>query len=132
VLHEYPVPGGDVLATELERITAAAHEFAEIRLLNALRASGVKVRPTEAEEMERLMGVEGTALHVRLGLTSESDGSEGARAAECHRPMATPGREPHVVTGGSRRRPRRHPNVRRFAGLARLSRAAPGDGGSVT
>jgi len=82
VLHEHPVPGGDVLASELERITAAAHEFAEIRLLNALRASGVKVRPAEAEEMERLMGVEGTALHVRLGLTTESDASETRRALQ--------------------------------------------------
>ena len=34
VLHEHPVPDRDVLASELERITAAAHEFAEIRLLN--------------------------------------------------------------------------------------------------
>ena len=82
VLHEHPVPGGDVLASELERITAAAHEFAEVRLLNALRASGVKVRPAEAEEMERLMGVEGTALHVRLGLTAEADASEVRRALQ--------------------------------------------------
>ena len=40
MLHERPVPGSDLLATELERITSGAHEFAEIRLLNALRAAG--------------------------------------------------------------------------------------------
>jgi hypothetical protein len=69
-----------VLASELERITAAAHEFAEIRLLNALRAGGVKVKPAEAGEMERLLGAEGTAVHVRLGLSPEADTSEVRRA----------------------------------------------------
>jgi hypothetical protein len=82
VLHEFPVQGGDVLASELERITSAAHEFAEIRLLNGLRASGLKVRPAEAEEMERLLGAEGGALHIRLGLEPEADASEVRRALQ--------------------------------------------------
>jgi hypothetical protein len=80
VLHEFPVPSREVLASELERITSAAHEFAEIRLLNALRAGGIKIKPTEAGEMERLLGAEGGAMHTRLGLTPEADVSEVRRA----------------------------------------------------
>jgi Dynamin family len=82
VLHEFPVGGGDVLASELERITSAAHEFAEIRLMNGLRAGGIKVKPVDASEMERLLGAEGSALHVRLGLSPESDLSEVRRALQ--------------------------------------------------
>ena len=74
------MPDREVLASELERITSAAHEFAEIRLLNALRSGGVKVKPAEATEMERLLGNEGTAIHTRLGLTAEADTSEVRRA----------------------------------------------------
>jgi hypothetical protein len=78
--HEQPRTGRDALSSELERITAAAHEFAEIRLLNALRAGGIKVKPAEAGEMERLLGAEGGAVQTRLGLTSEADVSEVRRA----------------------------------------------------
>ncbi len=80
VLHEFPVAGRENLSSELERITAAAHEFAEIRLLNALRSGGVKVKPAEVQEMERLLGAEGTAVHTRLGLAAESEPSELRRA----------------------------------------------------
>ena len=80
VLQEHRIPGRDVLATELERITSGAHEFAEIRLLNALRAGGIKVKPAEAAEMERLLGAEGGAIHTRLGLSPEADVSEVRRA----------------------------------------------------
>ena len=98
VLHEHPVPDRDVLASELERITAAAHEFAEIRLLNALRAGGVKVKPAEAGEMERLLGAEGTALHVRLGPQPRGRHVRGAAGPrQRHRAVAAPGREPDVV-----------------------------------
>jgi hypothetical protein len=80
VLQEQPVADREALASELERITSGAHEFAEIRLLNALRAGGIKVKPAEAAEMERLLGNEGTAIHTRLGLTAEADTSEIRRA----------------------------------------------------
>lgn len=82
VLQEKVLPGSDALAHELERITAAAHEFAEIRLLNALRAGGVKVKAQEAAEMERLLGGEGTALHTRLDLSTDADPSEIRRALQ--------------------------------------------------
>jgi dynamin family protein len=73
VLHERTVPGSDALATDLERITAGAHEFAEIRLLNALRAGGLDMRDEDEAEMERLLGAEGSAVHTRLGLDSATD-----------------------------------------------------------
>jgi hypothetical protein len=68
VLREQPVAGSDVIANELERITAGAHEFAELRLLNTLRTGNIKVKEAEAADMERLLGAEGGALHQRLGL----------------------------------------------------------------
>jgi predicted GTPase len=82
VLHEHPRPGSDRLATELERITSGAHEFAEIRLLNALRAGGVKVKAQEATEMERVLGAEGGGLHTRMDLSPEADLSEIRRALQ--------------------------------------------------
>jgi hypothetical protein len=82
VLHEHPQPGSDVLATELERITSGAHEFAEIRLLNALRAGGVKVKAQEAAEMERVLGADGGQLHTRMDLSPEADLSEIRRALQ--------------------------------------------------
>jgi dynamin family protein len=82
VLHEHPLPGTNVLATELERITSAAHEFAEIRLLNALRAGSVKVKAQEAAEMERLLGAEGNALNTRLDLPPDAEVSEIRRALQ--------------------------------------------------
>jgi hypothetical protein len=80
VLLTHPVDGHDQLSAELERITSGAHAFAEIRLLNSLRAGGVKVKQAEAAEMERILGADGGALHTRLGLTPEADISEVRRA----------------------------------------------------
>jgi hypothetical protein len=68
IVRESPVAGSETLASELERITASAHEFAEVRLLNALRSGAVKVKSPEAEEMERLLGAEGPSVTARLGL----------------------------------------------------------------
>ncbi|HEV3226150.1 MAG TPA: dynamin family protein [Acidimicrobiales bacterium] len=69
VVRDHPVAGADELASELERVTAGAHEFAEVRLLNALRAGVVKgVKPAECEEMERMLGAEGSSPTTRLGL----------------------------------------------------------------
>jgi hypothetical protein len=82
VLHEHPVAGADQLTNELERITAGAHEFAEIRLLNALRAGGVKVKPQEGAEMERVLGAEGGAPHIRMDLPPEADVSDIRRALQ--------------------------------------------------
>jgi len=82
VLHERPVPGSEVLASEVERLTSSAHELAELRLLNALRGGGMKLREQEAADMERLLGAEGAALHARLGLGPETDESAIRQALE--------------------------------------------------
>jgi hypothetical protein len=68
VLRDAPIAASAHLASELERVTAGAHEFAEVRLLNALRSGAVKAKPAEIEEMERLLGSVGTAAWTRLGL----------------------------------------------------------------
>jgi hypothetical protein len=77
IVRDSTVPGSDHLASELERVTAGAHEFAEVRLLNALRAGAVKgVKAAECEEMERLLGGEGASAVTRLGLDPGSADGE--------------------------------------------------------
>jgi hypothetical protein len=74
------VAGGEALGGELERITAGAHQFTEIRILNALRAGSIDVKPDEAVAMERLLGAQGTSIPARLGLP-ESATVDEQRAA---------------------------------------------------
>jgi hypothetical protein len=77
IVRESTVAGSDQIASELERVTAGAHEFAEVRLLNALRAGAVKgVKSAESEEMERLLGAEGPSPSTRLGLEGGAGDSE--------------------------------------------------------
>ena len=75
-VRDNPVPGSERIASELERITAGAHEFAEVRLLNALRSGAVKVKAAETEEMERLLGAEGSEATTRLGLDASATPSD--------------------------------------------------------
>jgi hypothetical protein len=72
-LREVPVAGSESLAATLERIRAGAHEFAEIRLLNALRSGGLKLREAEEADAERLLGADGTSSTARLGLPADAD-----------------------------------------------------------
>jgi hypothetical protein len=55
------------LRARLEEITSGAHEFAEIRLLNALRSGALPLRDDRAEELERVMGAHGHDAASRLG-----------------------------------------------------------------
>ena len=64
------------VASELERIEASAHEFAEIGLLNALRTRSVVLPDDARAEAERLLGGLGTDLHDRLGVAPEADAQE--------------------------------------------------------
>jgi hypothetical protein len=68
VLHREPRPAAQPLAVELERIMSGAHEFAELRLLSALRSGAVKVPDAVRVEAERLLGGDGGAAGARLGL----------------------------------------------------------------
>jgi hypothetical protein len=69
VLRRYPLPADDVaaLGAALERVHAAAHELAELRVLIAVRAGGVPLDADATQELERLLG-SGASRHERLGL----------------------------------------------------------------
>jgi hypothetical protein len=81
VLHREPRPAAQPLAVELERIMSGAHEFAELRLITALRSGAVKVPEQARLEAERLLGGDGGAPNVRLGLDPAADTSEARAAA---------------------------------------------------
>ena len=66
---------------EVERITAGAHEFQEIRLLNGLRSGAVAVKPDDLATMERLLGTSGASPASRLGLDASATDDEIRRAA---------------------------------------------------
>jgi hypothetical protein len=61
-----------VLQAEVERLLVSAHEFAEVRLLDAVRAGRVRVPVDVQAEAERLLGADGAAASVRLGLTGDT------------------------------------------------------------
>lgn len=99
VLGQHPVPASPALASEIERITANAHEFAELRLLNDIRIGVVTGKPDEIAAMERLLGVNGGSLTDRLGIEPTDDPVRlrAALVAELQRwqrkaenPLATP------------------------------------------
>ncbi|MEU4623322.1 GTPase domain-containing protein [Actinoplanes sp. NPDC023801] len=64
-------PSGQLLA-ELELLLAGAHDFAELRLLSALRSGRVTLPAETAREALRLLGGAGTSLGERLGLPTEA------------------------------------------------------------
>jgi hypothetical protein len=68
------------IEAQLEQVWAGAHEFVELRLLNALRRGEVDVRPEEEAEIERLLGGAGPNAASRLGLDPDASVEE-VRAA---------------------------------------------------
>jgi hypothetical protein len=60
------------VAGELERITAGAHEIAELRLLHAMRTGAVAFKDDEVEDVERMLGVAGPSSAARLGLPADA------------------------------------------------------------
>lgn len=73
LLRSQPVAGADALSLEVERVMASAHPLAELRVLNAVRAGWVTGKAEQLAELERLIGVEGTDPHARLGLPIDAD-----------------------------------------------------------
>ncbi len=63
-----PPTGAEQLQFELERLRSTSHVFAEIQLFAAIRAGVVPFQDAEVESVERLLGAEGYAPSVRLGL----------------------------------------------------------------
>jgi hypothetical protein len=81
VLRREPRPRAQPLAVQLERIMSGAHEFAELRLLTALRSGAVKLSKDERRQAERLLGGEGSAASARLGLDPVAEPRELRAAA---------------------------------------------------
>ncbi len=72
VLAEHPPGDGGRLAGQVERVFADAHEFAELRLLAALRSGAVTLPAPIDEEAQRLLGEHGAAPRARLGLDADA------------------------------------------------------------
>ncbi|HEX2297033.1 MAG TPA: GTP-binding protein, partial [Pseudonocardiaceae bacterium] len=81
VLREEPRPGWERLAGDVERILAGAHEFREQRLLVALRSGTVTLPGPVLAEAQRLLGGEGAAAALRLGLEPQTQPEELRAAA---------------------------------------------------
>ena len=63
----------DRLLSEIERIEAGAHVFAEIRLLEALRRGEVELRDDEIDDAAQLLGSAGTTPAARSGLPVDAE-----------------------------------------------------------
>jgi len=81
VLQRWPVPAAAGLRHEYERITAGAHEFAEIRLLDTLRAGALMLTDTEKTAAYRVLGGDGAAPVTRLAVDPQCPSDELHRAA---------------------------------------------------
>ncbi|ALG10278.1 hypothetical protein [Kibdelosporangium phytohabitans] len=63
--------GDRVLRAEVERLTAGAHEFVEVRTLDAVRANQIPLPSDVAGEVERLLGGDGATITSRLGVRGD-------------------------------------------------------------
>ncbi|HEY3753692.1 MAG TPA: hypothetical protein VGL80_31260 [Pseudonocardiaceae bacterium] len=81
VLRTEPRPQAGQLATAAERAVAGAHDFAELRLLAALRAGRITLPGTLADTAERLAGGLGTSIAERLGVPTDDPATDDLRNA---------------------------------------------------
>jgi predicted GTPase len=58
------------IASDLEKISANAHEFNELRLLNSIRSGALVAKAVDVASMERLLGTDGTAVANRLDIAN--------------------------------------------------------------
>jgi hypothetical protein len=68
------------LLREVERVLDGAHEFAELRVLNALRRGGLELGEARIGAARRLLGEAGTDVDARLGLQVGA-GADDVRSA---------------------------------------------------
>lgn len=61
------------MLSEVERILAGTHEFAEMRVLAAIHSSAVTIPEDYRAEAEQLLGGSGTTSAKRLGLVDDTD-----------------------------------------------------------
>lgn len=64
------------LVASIERFSASAHDFTELRLLATLRNVGLAMPPGLTAEVEQLIGAEGLAARERLGLDDDAPENE--------------------------------------------------------
>lgn len=69
------------LLDDVERIHATRHEFAEVRLLTALRSQPIALKPERLAELDRLLGGSGHDSASRLSLPPDADPEEIGAAA---------------------------------------------------
>lgn len=105
VVERFP-PSGDTLAAAIERVEAGAHEFAELRLLLAVRSGGVRLDLSEENEVERLVGTIGLSAPERLGLAQGANpdlarGELVARIGRWRRRAETPLTDPTTAAAAS-------------------------------
>jgi hypothetical protein len=81
VLRAFPRPGDELIAAEVEEIVASAHPFNELRVLSSIRAGWVTGKPDVVEDLERVIGGTGTALHLRLNCPPDAGRAELGEAA---------------------------------------------------
>ena len=67
-----PVPAAERLRQQVERLRISAHELAEIRVLTELRTGQIPAAPEQVAPMDRLLGGDGLAATVRLGLPEDA------------------------------------------------------------
>ena len=79
---EMTAESGEHLRNEIERVTASAHEFEELRLLNAIRTGVAEVKEKDIADIERLLGTSGTSPSARLGLPADSAQGQVAQSAQ--------------------------------------------------
>lgn len=80
-LRRLPSADDGTLAADVERISASAHEFNELRLLNSLRTGSVVVKAADVPDMERLIGTHGSTPSARLGLAPDAEKADLLSAA---------------------------------------------------
>ncbi len=81
VIDHDPIDGAADLQAHLDEIIASAHEVAELRLLNQIRAGHVQFREDDLADAERLLGASGTTHAQRLDLPAGVDDDDLREAA---------------------------------------------------
>ncbi|MEV0677760.1 GTP-binding protein [Actinosynnema sp. NPDC050436] len=72
VLRDQAAPHTVPLLTEVERVLADAHEFAELRTIGVLRSGAVAFPAGAGEEAERLLGGAGAGVWTRLAVPADT------------------------------------------------------------
>ncbi|MFD6104885.1 Isoniazid-inducible protein iniC, partial [Nocardia salmonicida] len=73
ILAAYPGTEADDLRPRVRARLADVHGFTELRLLGRLRTDELPLPPAVLADLHRMLGGEGVAAHLRLGLPAEAD-----------------------------------------------------------